>query len=150
VVSVLSPPICSTQRAHRSGECIVIKDILYNVSNCLQVANVVGRAELLCCTFFLLSIVSYHFAINKGPSHLTRWPLVTLSILLSTLAMFSKEQGITSIGVCLVLDVLACWDLVWSKLHMWLRGKNGITDDVSFKHHMHRIGKRIMYCVALL
>lgn len=24
---------------------------------------------------------------------------------------------------------------------MWLRGKNGITDDVSFKHHVHRIGR---------
>ncbi|XP_065917922.1 protein O-mannosyl-transferase TMTC4-like [Dysidea avara] len=113
------------------------------------VANVVGRAELLCCIFFLLAIVSYHFAINKGSSHLTRWPLVTLSILLSALAMFSKEQGITSIGVCLVLDVLVCWDLVWSKLHLWLRGKDGITDDVSFRHHIHRIGTLLFAGAAL-
>jgi len=72
--------------------------------------------------------------------------------------MFSKEQGITSIGVCLVLDVLLCWDFVWSKLHLWLRGKNGITDDVSFKHHIHRIGEDIyialqyyyVWCVGTL
>ena len=55
--------------------------------------------------------------------------------------MFSKEQGITSIGVYLLLDILLCWDIVWSKIHMWLKGKNGITDDVTFRHHMHRIGK---------
>ena len=103
-------------------------------------ANIVGRAELLCCIFFLLSILSYYWAIHRGVGHQTRWPLVMLSILFSGLAMFSKEQGITSIGVYILLDVLLYWDMVWSKIHMWLRGKDGITDDVIFKHHMHRIG----------
>ena len=64
-----------------------------------------------------------------------------LSILFSGMALFSKEQGITSIGVFITLDVLLCWDIVWNKIHMWLRGKNDIMDDVTFRHHMHRIGK---------
>ena len=107
----------------------------------MQVSNIVGRAELLSCVFFLLSILSYYWAIYKGVTLHTRWPLVMLSILFAGTALFSKEQGITSIGVYLLLDVLLCWDIVWSKILMWVRGKSGITDDVIFRRHMHRIGK---------
>lgn len=64
-----------------------------------------------------------------------------LSILFAGTALFSKEQGITSIGVYILLDVLLCWDVVWTKILMWLRGKNGIMDDVTFRRHMHRIGE---------
>lgn len=129
-------------------------------------SNIVGRAELLCCVFFLLSILTYYWAINRGITidsiifvprygentigihgikYHTRWPLVMISILFSGLAMFSKEQGITSIGVYLLLDILLCWNIVWSKIHMWLRGKNSIMDDITFRHHMHRIGNDVIF-----
>lgn len=122
------------------------------------VSNIVGRAELLSCVFFLLSVLSYCQAISiyrelhirPSVTYHTRWPLVMMSVLLSGMAMLSKEQGITSIGVYILLDILLCWDVVWSKIHMWLRGKNGITDDITFRHHMHRIGTSLFAAAVLL
>ena len=46
----------------------------------------------------------------------TRWHYVALSVVLSTCSMLSKEQGITSLGVCAGFDVLLHWEAVWSTL----------------------------------
>lgn len=73
------------------------------------VAGVVGRADLLCALFFLLSFLGYCHACketdNKEGAHSsTFW--VLLSIFLGAVAMLCKEQGITVLGLNAVFDIL--------------------------------------------
>ena len=101
-----------------------------------QVANIVGRTELLSGIFFLLSLLSYqcclslyHKPNNKKetnkhshqeplinseqlqhitPTHFS-WLWLTFSILLAAVSMLCKEQGITVLGVCVAYDLfVAC------------------------------------------
>lgn len=46
----------------------------------------------------------------------TKWSFVLLSILMSSLSLLSKEQGVTVIGVCAAFDVFLNWDHVWCSL----------------------------------
>ena len=74
------------------------------------VANTVGRAEILSALFYMLAILAYMQA-----THGRSYRHTMLTILLSGCAMLSKEQGITSIGICVVADLLLHWD---SLLHV--------------------------------
>ncbi|XP_074845719.1 protein O-mannosyl-transferase TMTC4 isoform X1 [Carettochelys insculpta] len=71
------------------------------------VAGIVGRADLLCALFFLLSFLGYckAFRENKEGNHFSiLWVLA--SVLLGAIAMLCKEQGITVLGVNAVFDAL--------------------------------------------
>ena len=68
--------------------------------------GVVGRAELLASLAYLSAILTY----GKGAAHKTfprktRWRYLLLTIILSTIAMLCKEQGITIIAVCAVYEL---------------------------------------------
>uniref|UniRef100_A0A2K6DN43 Protein O-mannosyl-transferase TMTC4 n=1 Tax=Macaca nemestrina TaxID=9545 RepID=A0A2K6DN43_MACNE len=73
-----------------------------------KVAGVVGRADLLCALFFLLSFLGYCKAFREsnkeGTYSSTFW--VLLSIFLGAVAMLCKEQGITVLGLNAVFDIL--------------------------------------------
>ncbi|NWY41423.1 TMTC4 protein, partial [Sylvia atricapilla] len=71
------------------------------------VAGIVGRADLLCALFFLLSFLGYckAFRENKeGHTFSVFWVLV--SVVLGAIAMLCKEQGITILGLNAVFDAL--------------------------------------------
>ncbi|KAJ7425150.1 Transmembrane and TPR repeat-containing protein 4 [Pitangus sulphuratus] len=71
------------------------------------VAGIVGRADLLCALFFLLSFLGYckAFRENKeGHTFSVLWVLV--SVILGAIAMLCKEQGITILGLNAVFDAL--------------------------------------------
>ncbi|NWS41244.1 TMTC4 protein, partial [Probosciger aterrimus] len=71
------------------------------------VAGIVGRADLLCALFFLLSFLGYckAFRENKeGHNFSIFWVLV--SVILGAIAMLCKEQGITILGLNAVFDAL--------------------------------------------
>ncbi|XP_030332716.1 protein O-mannosyl-transferase TMTC4 isoform X2 [Strigops habroptila] len=71
------------------------------------VAGIVGRADLLCALFFLLSFLGYckAFRENKeGHNFSMFWVLV--SVILGAIAMLCKEQGITILGLNAVFDAL--------------------------------------------
>lgn len=106
-----------------------------------QVANIVGRTELLSGIFFLLSLLSYQCCLslyhkpnskketNKHPrqepsinseqlQHIAptnfSWLWLMCSILLAAISMLCKEQGITVLGVCIAYDLfVACGKDVW-------------------------------------
>ncbi|KAL8595571.1 hypothetical protein ACOMHN_025608 [Nucella lapillus] len=78
-----------------------------------NVAGLVGRADLLCAVFFLLSFLSYAAACVDGDEEggwfrppRVRWGPLVCSGLCCFMATFSKEQGITVIGVCFVYDFM--------------------------------------------
>ena len=59
------------------------------------VSGVVGRADILCTVFCLMTLIKHR---ENG------WTFATP--LLATLAMLAKEQGVTVLAICLL------WDLV--------------------------------------
>ncbi|CAI5771881.1 protein O-mannosyl-transferase TMTC4 isoform X1 [Podarcis lilfordi] len=71
------------------------------------IAGIVGRADLLCALFFLLSFLGYCKAFREskeGAQFSTAW--VLLSVLLGALAMLCKEQGITILGLNALFDAV--------------------------------------------
>ena len=70
-----------------------------------SVSGVVGRAELTSSVFYLSAVLLWIQSLSGGVSG-TLYLVGTG--LLGGLAMFSKEQGITVLGVCLLWEVLLC------------------------------------------
>ena len=79
-------------------------------------SGVVGRAELMACSFFLLAVLVYtryckYRDKSDSPdtgqraSSFRRWSLLVLTSVLATCSMLSKEQGVTVLAICLVYDV---------------------------------------------
>ena len=68
------------------------------------VTGVVGRAELLSSIFFLLTIMIYRKSV-KSSNFIQKLFCYFLCLLTAALAMFSKEQGITVLGICFVVEV---------------------------------------------
>lgn len=99
------------------------------------VASVVGRAEILSCLFFLLSLIAYLRAVHctnivtdVGSVHTEfSWSWLTGGMLLAVLALFSKEQGVTVLCVCAVVDVF-----IISKVKVELKQLVDIFTKVSF------------------
>eukprot|EP01050_Picozoa_sp_SAG11_P020539 SAG11_NODE_3479_length_2423_cov_2.950516_3_plen_105_part_00 len=72
----------------------------------MQVVNIAGRAELLSAALYLCALHVYP-AGETDRLHVLR---ASLSLALAVLAMLAKEQGITALGVCGVLDLAG---LLW-------------------------------------
>ncbi|XP_037555691.1 protein O-mannosyl-transferase TMTC1-like [Dermacentor silvarum] len=68
------------------------------------VSSIVGRAEVLCCLFFLLSFLCYHCCQSsrgKGGHGRSMW--LAACGLCAVCALLSKEQGITVLPLCMAL-----------------------------------------------
>lgn len=79
-----------------------------------SVAAVVGRADLMCAIFFILSFLFYIKACLKGltdgrlhqPAKVS-WVWLVASMFLCCASVLCKEQGITVIGICCAYDVIS-------------------------------------------
>ncbi|XP_059826492.1 protein O-mannosyl-transferase TMTC4 isoform X2 [Hypanus sabinus] len=90
-----------------------------------SVAGIVGRADLLCALFFLLSFISYCKAFGKyhvAAEFSLCW--IFASLLLCAVAMLCKEQGITVLGVNIVFDALVVCKVDILQLGVTLLGKD--------------------------
>lgn len=82
---------------------------MHNVSNnLLQVASVVGRAELLSAIFYFLAFLTY-VKISSDIMSVKDWLILTCTVFLATCSMLSKEPGITVLGVCITYDIFKLW-----------------------------------------
>ena len=68
------------------------------------VAGVVGRAELLACLAFLTTLLLYHSCMSERHPVIQIFLLMLVSILTSV-ATLCKENGITVLGVCGLIDL---------------------------------------------
>ena len=68
-----------------------------------QIANVVGRAELLSAVLFFASLLSYMHAVRRDAS--VGGVGFVLAVVLAGLAVVSKEQGIMALILCAAYDV---------------------------------------------
>uniref|UniRef100_A0A452IHB1 Uncharacterized protein n=1 Tax=Gopherus agassizii TaxID=38772 RepID=A0A452IHB1_9SAUR len=102
------------------------------------VAGIVGRADLLCALFFLLSFLGYCKALreNKEGNHFSiLWVLA--SVLLGAIALLCKEQGITVLGLNAVFDAL-----VINKLNIVELIQKVLRKDKSLEVH-YNVGKNL-------
>ena len=97
--------------------------------------GVVGRAELLSSLFYLSALLSYARSSRRcaspaavGPAaaaipdrRLTRWRPLAWALVFAALAMFSKEQGITVIAVCVAFEVVVAQRLAAADASRLLR-----------------------------
>lgn len=70
------------------------------------------------------------------PLHRTNWPLLALSIVFSTCALLSKEQGVMVIGVCASYDVFVHWNQLWTIVLSKFRSSNIHTKQTKLKNDM--------------
>ncbi|KAH9508650.1 Protein O-mannosyl-transferase tmtc3 [Bulinus truncatus] len=84
------------------------------------VTGVVGRAEALSSIFFLGAFLFY--SKSTGYREKTKWRELFVTVLLVTVAMLCKEQGITVIGVCCVYEIFIVQRCTLQELVGILRG----------------------------
>ena len=105
----------------------------------MQVASIVGRAEVVSCIFFILALLTYSKSTSSGSGSTitslrrTNWPLLALSTVFSTCALLSKEQGVMVIGVCASYDVFVHWDELWTVVFSKFRSSSSHTKQDKFK-----------------
>ncbi|KAJ2938803.1 hypothetical protein O0L34_g18425 [Tuta absoluta] len=76
--------------------------MILNACLCLlQVAGVVGRADVLACVFFLSSILLYHGCVGRYR--------VWASVMMAALSMLAKETGLTALLFNIALDLYKNW-----------------------------------------
>lgn len=78
------------------------------------VTGIVGRAEALSSIFFLAALLSFSRCTTYR-SKIEWFPLI-MTVVLVTIAMLCKEQGITVIGVCCVYEVFISQRASFSEL----------------------------------
>ncbi|PVD28691.1 hypothetical protein C0Q70_11285 [Pomacea canaliculata] len=81
------------------------------------VTGVVGRAECLSSIFFLAAFLMYSKC--TGYRSPIAWRPLIMTVILVTVAVICKEQGITVIGVCCVYEVFVAQRATMSEL-LWM------------------------------
>jgi hypothetical protein len=71
--------------------------------HCDAIANLVGRADILCAIFYLLAIFAYNSAAKPAS---TTTSMLIMSVFLITCALLCKETGITAFGIIAAYDFL--------------------------------------------
>ena len=106
----------------------------------MQVASIVGRAEVVSCIFFTLALLAYSRSMSSGfgstitSLRRTNWPLLALSIVFSTCALLSKEQGVMVIGVCASYDIFVHWNDLWTGVFSKFRSSRNSHAKQEFKN----------------
>ncbi|XP_013381670.1 transmembrane and TPR repeat-containing protein 1-like [Lingula anatina] len=110
IATLLFVHICDTLVYRPSSHLALLAGLLFAVHpvHTEAVAGIVGQADVLACIFFQLSFLCYVRCINcqSGEEFPTvkRIPIFMLSMVLGTAAMFTKEHGITVLGVNILYD----------------------------------------------
>lgn len=106
-VSVLSLAIFNLLLGGACHRAALLASLLFAVHpiHAEAVAGVVGRADLLCALFYFLAFIVYCSSLHLDWG-VYQAVMLLLSMILSAIAMFCKEQGITVIGLCSLYDVI--------------------------------------------
>ncbi|KAG5672760.1 hypothetical protein PVAND_002857 [Polypedilum vanderplanki] len=130
ISSILFSKICSDVIGFKRKYCL-LAGIFFAIHpiHTESVSGIVGRAEILACTFFSLSFLSYHNYITKDVDNIK---VLWTSILLGGFAMLSKESGLTVFIVNLLYDFYRNWSIIKKTVY-----------DVRWNHESYRIAKRM-------
>jgi protein O-mannosyl-transferase len=92
-----------------SGVCTLISGLLFasHPIHTEAVAGIVGRADLIACNFFILTILSYIKHVQwREKCDLRHWLALCSAILCASAAVLSKETGVTALVICAIYDIL--------------------------------------------
>ncbi|XP_055601161.1 protein O-mannosyl-transferase TMTC1-like [Uranotaenia lowii] len=125
---VLFTRVCATIAGLRNNFAL-LAGVLFAVHpiHTEAVTGIVGRADVLACVFFLVSLLAYH---GRGPEPDSN--SVWLSIVLGGLSMLAKETGITVFLLNVAYDVYRNWGSL----------KKTILD-VRWSEETHQFGRRV-------
>lgn len=71
------------------------------------VAGIVGRADLIACNFYLLTLLSYIKHVQwREKCDIRHWLALFVSILFACAAILCKETAITALAVCVIYDII--------------------------------------------
>lgn len=92
------------------------------------VAGVVGRADVLCGLFYILSLMSYmRYCSLRSEARSQRFIWLGAVLILTICSTLSKEIGITVLGVCVLYDLFCHISITLHDLKQWR------TDKVDFQ-----------------
>jgi dolichyl-phosphate-mannose--protein O-mannosyl transferase len=71
------------------------------------VAGIVGRADLMACNFYILTILAYIKHVQwRKKGHLRHWMALCAAILSASAAVLSKETAVSALVICVIYDIL--------------------------------------------
>ncbi len=71
------------------------------------VAGIVGRADLIACNLYLLTLLSYIKHVQwREKCDLRHWLALLATVLFASAAVLCKETAITALAVCIVYDIV--------------------------------------------
>ncbi|KAG5677610.1 hypothetical protein PVAND_007354 [Polypedilum vanderplanki] len=82
------------------------------------VAGIVGRADLIACNFYILTILSYIKHVQwRKKCHLRHWMALCAAILSASAAVLSKETAVSALIVCVIYDILKGFNMLLKDKH---------------------------------
>uniref|UniRef100_A0A182VCE3 DUF1736 domain-containing protein n=1 Tax=Anopheles merus TaxID=30066 RepID=A0A182VCE3_ANOME len=126
--TVLFTRVCLTIAGLRQNFAI-LAGVLFAVHpiHTEAVTGIVGRADVLACIFFLISLLVYH-----GRSHHADMNSIWLSIVLGGLSMLAKETGITVFLLNVAYDTYRNWPAL-----------KRTVQDMRWSEETHQFGRRV-------
>ena len=71
------------------------------------VAGIVGRADLIACNFYILTILSYIRHVQwREKCDLRHWLALCGAIISASVAVLCKETAVSALVVCVIYDIL--------------------------------------------
>jgi hypothetical protein len=92
-----------------NGISIVITGLLFasHPIHTEAVAGIVGRADLIACNFYILTILSYIKHVQwRKKCYLRHWMALCGAILSASAAVLCKETAVTALVICIIYDIL--------------------------------------------
>lgn len=92
-----------------NGISIVISGLLFATHpiHTEAVAGIVGRADLIACNFYILTILSYIKHVQwRKKCYLRHWMALCGAILSASAAVLCKETAVTALVICIIYDIL--------------------------------------------
>uniref|UniRef100_A0A4Y0BL38 dolichyl-phosphate-mannose--protein mannosyltransferase n=1 Tax=Anopheles funestus TaxID=62324 RepID=A0A4Y0BL38_ANOFN len=128
VATMLFTRVCLTIAGLRRNFAI-LAGVLFAVHpiHTEAVTGIVGRADVLACIFFLISLLVYH-----GRSHEPDMNSIWLSIVLGGLSMLAKETGITVFLLNVAYDTYRNWPAL-----------KRTVQDMRWSEETHQFGRRV-------
>jgi len=72
------------------------------------VAGIVGRADLIACNFYILTLLAYikHVQWRTDKCDVRHWLALGVAILCASAAVLCKETAVTALAVCVIYDIV--------------------------------------------
>ncbi|CAG9801583.1 unnamed protein product [Chironomus riparius] len=103
-----------------NGISIIISGLLFasHPIHTEAVAGIVGRADLIACNFYILTILSYIKHVQwRKKCYLRHWMALCGAILSASAAVLCKETAVSALVICIIYDILKGFNIIFKDKH---------------------------------